>query len=338
MRKAAFGAMALAVASFVLAVGYIFQLRFDSGDIYPPYSSLRADPMGVRVLHDSLSRMPGIAVARNMENREALNGYTGTVFLLGIYPVGFSHWASKALDDLEKIAAGGGRLIVGLRGDVKVFDNDSLKAVEVRRWNVRFVYDEGYLIFEDLADKGRRTMEIERPVGKGSIVLLANAFALSNEGMIGEREPEQVARLVGLNSKVMFEESHFGIQESGGVAKLARKYGLTGFAAACVVLAMLFLWKSSMSLVPPLADPGDGGSAIEGKDSASGFVNLLRRSVGERELLATCVEHWRKTAHLGRGLSAARQERVEMVARSGEKDPVAGWRRIRQILEERITG
>ena len=119
---------------------------------------------------------------------------------------------------------------------------------------------------------------------------------------------------------------------------MARKYGLAGFAASCLVLALLFLWQRSVSLVPPLPDAGDNESAVVGKDAAAGFVNLLRRSIGEAELLGVCVEQWRKTAHLGRGCPVSKQERVDEVARGGGKDPVAGWRRIRQILQERVTG
>src|SRR2546427_9645317 len=42
------------LAVFVLGVGRLFQLRFEAGDVYPPYSSLRADPLGTKALFESL--------------------------------------------------------------------------------------------------------------------------------------------------------------------------------------------------------------------------------------------------------------------------------------------
>ena len=50
------------VLLFVLgAFGYglvqLFKLRFATGDIYPPYSSLRGDPLGSRVYVDRLQQL-----------------------------------------------------------------------------------------------------------------------------------------------------------------------------------------------------------------------------------------------------------------------------------------
>ena len=40
----------------VLALGYgllhLFALRFAQGDVYPPYSSLRSDPLGKKALYE----------------------------------------------------------------------------------------------------------------------------------------------------------------------------------------------------------------------------------------------------------------------------------------------
>src|SRR5580704_332532 len=52
------------LAGFVIGIIHLFQLRFNSGDIYPAYSSLRADPLGVKMLYESLDRLPGISVDR----------------------------------------------------------------------------------------------------------------------------------------------------------------------------------------------------------------------------------------------------------------------------------
>ncbi len=83
-----------------------------------------------------------------------------------------------------------------------------------------------------------------------------------------------------------------------GVAALMRKYRLEGLAAGLLVLAGLFIWKNSISLVPPLADEARE-HFVAGKDSAAGFVNLLRRSVRPRDLLAACFAEWKKSVAPG---------------------------------------
>jgi hypothetical protein len=42
----------------------LFQLRFQAGDVFPAYSSLRADPLGTRVFYESLAAC-GVSVERN---------------------------------------------------------------------------------------------------------------------------------------------------------------------------------------------------------------------------------------------------------------------------------
>src|SRR5438445_12104910 len=66
MRKSfALAALLICVIGFILGLGYLFRVRFDVGDVYPEYSSLRADPLGTMALCESLERMPGISVRRD---------------------------------------------------------------------------------------------------------------------------------------------------------------------------------------------------------------------------------------------------------------------------------
>jgi len=64
--------LALAVL-FAAGIVRLFVLRFKAGDIYPPYSSLRADPLGAKALYQSLARLPRLSVARNYEDVEDLD-------------------------------------------------------------------------------------------------------------------------------------------------------------------------------------------------------------------------------------------------------------------------
>jgi len=58
------GIAALAVA-LAFAVAQLFTLRFERGDIYPPYSTLRADPLGAKAFYEALSDVKGFEVRRN---------------------------------------------------------------------------------------------------------------------------------------------------------------------------------------------------------------------------------------------------------------------------------
>ena len=52
---------------FTAGLLWLFALRFQHGDIYPPYSSLRSDPLGTKALYDSLDDCAGITVSRNYQ-------------------------------------------------------------------------------------------------------------------------------------------------------------------------------------------------------------------------------------------------------------------------------
>jgi hypothetical protein len=56
----------LVVVLFVYGGVRLFQLRFESGDIFAEYSSLRSDPLGTRGLYQSLERIDSLRVSRNL--------------------------------------------------------------------------------------------------------------------------------------------------------------------------------------------------------------------------------------------------------------------------------
>ena len=55
----------LALLGFGWGLWQLFTIRFETGDVYPPYSSLRADPLGTKALHDSLNSLNALRVGRN---------------------------------------------------------------------------------------------------------------------------------------------------------------------------------------------------------------------------------------------------------------------------------
>jgi len=107
-------AVALAVA-FVLSLARLVQYRFAAGDIYPPASSLRADPLGTKALREALALLPGLRVERNHESIARLADAGGTtLLLLGVAP---DSKASPMLvpadnDALERRVRRGDRLVL----------------------------------------------------------------------------------------------------------------------------------------------------------------------------------------------------------------------------------
>ena len=142
-----------------------------------------------------------------------------------------------------------------------------------------------------------------------------------------------LAELAGHSSQIVFDESHLGVVESGSFMGLARKYGLGGFVLATLLLFTLFIWKNSTSLLPPLKEVSSSMGIVQGRDSSTGFVNLLRRSIPRDRLLQTAFEQWRATLSMGRPYA---ESKLQMAAEAAqERDGVAAYRKIAGILRHR---
>ncbi len=381
----------LALAAIILAVfGYgllrLFELRFEAGDVYPPYSSLRADPLGAKAYYESLQSLNGISVARNFKPLEKLEGRGGTTLLL-VGAAGPSRWPRE----LEHFVLGGGRLVVTFEGserepgkptrkvDPEVQEMErlwKLETVSPEDWGATFEWEkrrrgddrnapnEAFLREGDalpktlhsrsrlaftsldpswrvLYERGDRAVLIERPLGAGTVVLFSDSYFLSNEALRDDRHPELLAWLVGSSSRVVFDETHLGVAEDPGVAALVRKYRLEWVAAALLVLAGLFAWQGAVRFLPPRGEErGPEAAWVEGKDSATAFVNLLRRNIAQRDILNTCATEWEKSLGQAPGWSPARLEKAREAMRTFEalpprqRDPVSAYESIRRILTE----
>lgn len=160
---------------------------------------------------------------------------------------------------------------------------------------------ESDLFFEVRAGSGWRTLYrrggepvvVEIARGLGSIVLAADSYFLSNEALQRDRSTALLAWLVGPNTNVEFDESHLGVEEDVGVAALARRYGLTAAAATLVLLAGLYIWRSTARFVPAPAEAPD--LILEVRPTA-GLEALLRRALPRAELASACLLVWRRSA------------------------------------------
>ncbi len=98
---------------FFVGMVQLFLLRFEAGDVYPAYSSLRSDPLGTQALFQSLQRVSGDAVRRNFKplQQAELAGDT-TLMLLGNSENRFFRGYAQYDKLLENLAQSGGRLVL----------------------------------------------------------------------------------------------------------------------------------------------------------------------------------------------------------------------------------
>lgn len=106
------------LAAFVGGVHALFRWRFTAGDAQPPYSSYRADPMGVRVLYEAVSSLPRTRAVRNRQPLAAADLPAPGALLIVAAPPGW--WRGRPAADADALAAfarRGGRIIGALPAD-----------------------------------------------------------------------------------------------------------------------------------------------------------------------------------------------------------------------------
>lgn len=381
MRNRSLGVIALALllAAFDFGLMRLFELRYSAGDVYPPYSSLRADPLGAKVLHDALREVPGLSVSRNMQPLFRLARPAGsTVLLLGL----------EGPADLQALAVQGARVVISNTpvaetagpGNGTAKGGAQTRPVQGGRpqskstrprslseaWG--FDFDDAALprneAGEARADAAQRVLPsdlpasiswhstrgftylkpewrvvyargplpvlIERPVGRGSVVLCADSYFLSNEAMRAEPHATLLAWLLGGNRRIVFDETHLGVEERPGIAALARRYRLHGFVGGLLLLAALAVWRAASGFLPPLPEAAPGAGTVAGRDATAGLANLLRRGIPPSRVLAACAEEWKRSFAHARPEVAAALDTIPL----DPQDPARGYQRISHLIQQ----
>ncbi|MBU1171782.1 MAG: DUF4350 domain-containing protein [Proteobacteria bacterium] len=395
----------------------LFTLRFESGDIYPPYSTLRSDPLGCRVFHDSLVHLEGLVVTRNQASLQRFHEKTpSTLFFIGDRAEGENTLPDAMYQALSDYLDSGGRIVVCLYssltkgcpddpdtpdGEEVSDDGDAppaphggeaeqdeetpgedpvddvpLRARTVdlcKAWGFRYDYVQSdqtghmaavqdtyrsvlgsedlpwhsTLFFTDLDPEWQEVSRlsdsavlIERPVGKGSLVLCSDSYLLSNEGLKNDLRPGFLTWLTGQNQHIIFDESHLGIRSQPGIASLVRTYGLHGVFASFLLVALIFIWKNASFFVPP-SDNLPRTRAVSDRDHASGLSSLFKRHIPPKDLLGVCIKEWGKSFVSNHEASKAFADKLNIIttaantmASGRDHDPVAGYREIHRLLSE----
>ncbi len=396
---------------FLGGVFKLFDLRFQAGDIYPPYSSFRSDPLGSKVFYESLMTLPSLTVTRNLKqiNRIPHDNEKRAFFYLGT--AGFEHslFDEKTFAYFEHTAAVGGRVVVSCLprttlenatktdsetekkndpcpcptdedepGDEQPEKEETFQSISERwefsiaaetekpedmfataafdsplRSTMPMVFWPTTRYFKQTAEdwrviytKNDRPVIIEKKWGKGSIILLTDSYLFSNEALKKESPAALLAWLVGDSDRIVFDESHLGIQKSPGIASLIRKYNLFGLLGTLVIIAVLFIWKQTAVLVPIHETTGtDGSETIRtGKGNLAGLTNMLKRRYSPADIVRLAVVEWENSpanrAKIKYPATTRKLEQARAVITAGgnkskrKNDPIKQYNTILKILSE----
>lgn len=397
--------LALCALAAILALGltFVFQRRL-ARDLYPPYSSFRADPLGTRALHDALALLPDREVGRSLAPLDQLAAQPArTLFFLGADRDAWTSLDAEHFAVIDSALRNGSRVVLCLAAEHHAPTTEQEKdaaeraklkeerlarerasrptpqesappaekekpsatkrdrtrpppvdafarwgfAIEVQRdhggkvaagpgldlavpehlpWGSSLVVAPAAPAeWSVVARRDDRALIAERRVGRGTLVVVTDAYLVSNEALQRTRATALLAHLAGPLRQLVFVESHLGVVEDPGIAALARRYGLMPAFALCVLLAVLQIWRLAAAFVPPPPAPEE--LALDYRPTSS-LGALLRRAVPRKQLLPTCLDEWRRTA------APADLARVE-AALAGHTNPVAGYNAVVDALRRR---
>lgn len=98
---------------FVVGLTQLFLLRFEAGDVYPAYSSLRTDPLGTRVLFESIKRVGENSLQRNFRPPDQIGMTSRTTLLIcGLDSNGVFLNRKQFHTLMDHVAESGGRLVL----------------------------------------------------------------------------------------------------------------------------------------------------------------------------------------------------------------------------------
>lgn len=159
-------------------------------------------------------------------------------------------------------------------------------------WPHSMVFSDQDSHWQTLLHIENQAVLMEKRVGAGSIVLSTSSHYLSNEAMLCRRQLPLLTWLVGRSHTIVFDEFHHGLRSSKSITSLLRDYNLHGVIFLLFLLAILFLWRNSSSLLPRISSPSGKLRTLTGRDQFEGMVGLLRRHPPQN-LLFTAFEQWR---------------------------------------------
>lgn len=98
---------------FLFGVSQLLLVRFTKGDAFPPYSSLRADPLGTKAFADTVELLDGVALQRHLRPLRKLEPQPRqTVFFAGTNPWSMQDVPEEVVQQVRQLVANRSRAVI----------------------------------------------------------------------------------------------------------------------------------------------------------------------------------------------------------------------------------
>ncbi len=349
------------ITFFIFGTYWLFSLQFEAGDIYPPYSSLRSDPLGTRAFFESCDNLNQISTERNFLPFKRIKWEKAdTFFFAGSkrLPVksrmeAFNKQAKKGkrivymlfpVDRMARLKKGKSIGSWETKGfTVKKFDWKSKdKSIADYRFDNRLsLHSNRYFQIKDNSWKTILSYHnypviIEKKIGNGSIVMTTDSYYISNEILKKNPTPKLLLWLIGGKTRIVFDEAHFNIKANYGIASLIKEYDLVFFFITIIIVTILFIWKNATHFIPPLSTGTyDDENILMEKDSRAGLINLLYRNINKKDLLKKCMEEYKRTLNKRTNTKDTITKAENVVENIEPKEIISGYNEISKILSKK---
>jgi len=269
--------------------------------------------------------MHPLSVSRNYLPFSQWHPNSTTVLMLGVTPDTFDSFEKDDLVRLERLAQHNNRIVLGVRDSRLIGKPDPKKPYPVKaRWGVQIVKGPNTDNDSSWQPVPGMTYTIEKHFGKSGVIVIAlHSDALSNGYLATNPDNlQEIPSMIGENTSIVFEETHLGIEESGSIAALARRYKLQGLIAGLLLLVGLFIWNQSVSFPPPPPFETERDSRVVGADARGMFAGLIARHLTPQALIESCIAEWNRVKP---------QQRITTEI-SRKTDPVAAYRQLQESL------
>jgi hypothetical protein len=156
---------------------------------------------------------------------------------------------------------------------------------------------------------------LERSAGSGSLVLLLGLESFTNKTLLTKVDSPRIASTLSGPRPLIFDEGHLGVADDDTVAGYARQHHLEWLLLGLLILAGLYVWRSTVSFVPAL--PENQGAEIAGREAHMALTSLLSQSIKRADLPREIIAAWRDSVRM---LSSAK---IHLIGESLEEFSVA---------------